>query len=38
MQITKTRTNKIEASYTLADTDLENEDSIKYLGVTITHV
>ena len=37
MQITRKRTNKIEASYTLEGTVLENADSIKYLGVTITH-
>ena len=37
MQITRKRTNKIEASYTLEGTVLENLDSIKYLGVTITH-
>ena len=37
MQITRKRTNKIEASYTLEGTVLENGDSIKYLGVTITH-
>ena len=37
MQITKKRTNKIEVSYTLEDTVLENVDSIKYLAVTITH-
>ena len=41
MQITRKRTNKIEASYTLEGTVLENvdsiSDSIKYLGVTITH-
>ena len=37
MQITRKRTNKIEASYTLEGTVLENVDSIKYLGVTITH-
>ena len=37
MQITKKRTNKIEASYTLEGTVLKNVDSIKYLGVTITH-
>ena len=38
MQITrKKRTNKMEASYTLEGTVLENVDSIKYLGVTITH-
>ena len=30
-------TNKIEASYTLEGTVLENVDSIKFLGVTITH-
>ena len=28
--------NKIQASYTLGGTDLENVDSIKYLGETIT--
>ena len=27
---------KIHASYTLEGTDLENVESIKYLGVTIT--
>ena len=37
MQITSKRTNKMEASYTLEGTVLENVDSIKYLGVTITH-
>ena len=37
MQITRKRTNKIEASYTLECMVLENVDSIKYLGVTITH-
>ena len=37
MQTTRKRTNKIEASYTLEDTVLENVDSIKYQGVTITH-
>ena len=37
MQITRKRTNKIEASYTLEGTVLENVDSIKYLGVTIPH-
>ena len=36
MQIRK-RTNKIEASYTLEGTVLENVDSLKYLGATITH-
>ena len=34
---TRKRTNKIEASYTLEDTVLENVDSIKYLGITVTH-
>ena len=33
MQITRKRTNKIEASYTFEDTFLENVDSIKYLGI-----
>ena len=37
MQITRKRTNKMEASYILEGTVLENVDSIKYLGVTITH-
>ena len=37
MQLTNKRTNKIEASYTLEGTVLENVDSIKYLGVTITN-
>ena len=37
MQITRKRTNKIEASYTLEGMVLENVDFIKYLGVTITH-
>ena len=37
MQITRKRTNKIGASYTLEGTVLENVDSIKYQGVTITH-
>ena len=36
MQVTREITNKIEASYTLEGTVLENVDSIKYLGVTIT--
>ena len=36
MQITRKRTNTFEASYTLEGTVLENVDSIKYLGVTIT--
>ena len=30
-------TNKIQASYTLEGTDVENVESIKYLGVTITN-
>ena len=37
MQITRMKTNKIEVSYALEGTVLENVDSIKYLGVTITH-
>ena len=37
MQIIRKRTNKMEASYTLEGTVLENADSIKYLRVTITH-
>ena len=36
MQLTRKRIKKIHASYTLAGTDLENVESIKYLGVTIT--
>ena len=36
MQLTK-KLNKIEASYTLQGTVLENVESIKYLGVTITN-
>ena len=35
MQLTK-KQNKIQASYTLEGTFLENVESIKYLGVTIT--
>ena len=35
MQLTK-KHNKIQASYTLEGTFLENVESIKYLGVTIT--
>ena len=43
MQLTRKRINKIYASYTLEETNLENVESIKYLGVTIdlrwnTHV
>ena len=38
MQITKMRTNKIEASYTLEGTIFKKKkDSIKYLTLTITH-
>ena len=37
MQLTTKRINKIETSYTLEETVLENVDSIKYLGVTITN-
>ena len=37
MQITRKRTNKTEAYYTLEGTVFENVDSIKYLGVTTTH-
>ena len=37
MQRIRKGTNKIEASYTLEGTVLKNVDSIKYLGVTITH-
>ena len=37
MQIPRKRTNKVETSYTLEGTVLVNVDSIKYLGVTITH-
>ena len=36
MQLTRKRIKKIHASYTLEGTDLENVDSIKYHGVTIT--
>ena len=37
MHLTKKLTNKIPASYTREDTVLENVESIKYLGVTITN-
>ena len=37
MQLTDKWINKIEASYTLEGTVLENVDSIKYLCVTITN-
>ena len=36
MQLTRKRIKKIHASYTLEGTDLENVESTKYLGVTIT--
>ena len=36
MQLTRKRMKRIHASYTLEGTDLENVESIKYLGVTIT--
>ena len=36
MQLTRKRIKNIHASYTLEGTDLENFESIKYLGVTIT--
>ena len=34
MQLTRKWIKKIHASYTLEGTDLENGESIKYLGVT----
>ena len=37
MQLTRKKLNKIQASYTLEGTVLENDDNIKYLGVTITN-
>ena len=37
MQLTKKLTHKIQASYTLEGTVLENVESIKYLGVTISN-
>ena len=36
MQLTRKRIQKIHASYTLEGIDLENVESIKYVGVTIT--
>ena len=36
MQLTNKRTSEIRASYKLEGTVLENVESIKYLGVTIT--
>ena len=37
MQLTRKHLNKIQASYTLEGTVLENVDNIKYLGETITN-
>ena len=37
MQLTNKRSSKIQANYTLEGTVLENLESIKYLGVTITN-
>ena len=37
MQLTNKTLNKIQASYTLEGTVLENVDNIKYLGVTCRH-
>ena len=37
MQLTNKRSSKIQANYTLECTVLENVESIKYLGVTITN-
>ena len=37
MQITRKRIKKINASYSLEETVLENNEKIKYLGVTITN-
>ena len=37
MQITRKRIKKINASYSLEETVLENVEKIKYLGVTITN-
>ena len=37
MQLTNKRSSKIQANYTLEGTALENVESIKYLGVTITN-
>ena len=37
VQLTRKHLNKIQASYTLEGTVLENVDNIKYLGVTITN-
>ena len=37
MQLTNKRSSKIQANYTLEGTVLENVESIKYSGVTITN-
>ena len=37
MQITRKRIKKINASYTLEGTVLDNVEKIKYLGITITN-
>ena len=37
MQLTNKRSSKIQANYTVDSTVLENVESIKYLGVTITN-
>ena len=37
MQLTNKRSSKMQANYTLEGTVLENVESIKYLGVTITN-
>ena len=37
MQLTRKHLDKIQASYTLEGTVLENVDNIKYLGITITN-
>ena len=37
MQLTNKQSSKIQANYTLEGTLLENVESIKYLGVTITN-
>ena len=37
MQLTNKRSSKIQANYPLEATVLENVESIKYLGVTITN-
>ena len=37
MQLTNIRSSKIQTKYTLKGTVLENVESIKYLGVTITN-